>query len=159
IEVFKVRAAEKGLLFTSIGPQEPIAVIGDQVKLYQVIYNLIENAIKYTAQGEISVEYQITCQTHLAQLQLSVEDTASGIEPSDLDSIFKPFYRSQQHQAVSGGSGLGLAICQDIVDRLNGRIGVRSKPGFGSQFWFELTFPLARKPSSSVFAGSAQRSA
>ena len=95
--------------------------------------NFITNALKFTSKGSIVIDYQINGN----EVRFSVQDTGMGIEPEKQEAIFTRFVKLNNFIA---GTGLGLSICQSIVTQLGGKIGVESKPGEGSCFWF--THPL-----------------
>lgn len=121
-------AARKGLtLVTGMAPDVPDWVGGDGLRVRQVLLNLVGNAIKFTREGRIGVHLD----TVDGALRLTVSDTGPGIDPELQRRLFGRF---EQGGAVQGGSGLGLAICQQLVQRMGGRIGVDSRPGEGSRF-------------------------
>lgn len=105
-------------------------IYSDRKRLTQVVTNFINNAIKFTSEGKITVEY------HLKEdgfLELSVTDTGMGIPPEDIDKVFDRFVKLNN---FSKGTGLGLSICRSIIEYLKGKIGVESELGKGSRFWF-----------------------
>jgi signal transduction histidine kinase len=123
--------------------------IGDRQGLCQVLTNLLGNGAKFTAQG--SVAARIVAHSEDA-VRFEVQDTGSGIAPSDLERIFLPYEKSGRspHPGYDG-TGLGLTICSEIVRRMGGAIDVESKVGTGSLFWFEVPLPAVivsedRKP-------------
>ena len=140
-------ASEKGLSFSlQVPPLPPTQLAGDDLRLEQVLGNLISNAIKFTEQGEIGVQVQLL-ESSEAQLRLrfSVLDTGIGIAPATLRNLFHPFIQGEGgHGRRFGGTGLGLAISKRLVEMMNGAIGVDSQPGKGSRFWVELPFRLTR---------------
>jgi PAS domain S-box-containing protein len=120
----------------------------DGPRLSQVLLNFLSNAVKFTAQGSITVVLRQTVDGDQAVLRGEVVDTGIGIAPEHRENIFDRF--SQADAAVSrrfGGTGLGLAISRRIIERMNGRIGVDSAEGQGSSFWFEVRGPLAELPT------------
>ena len=122
----------------------PPAARGDGLRLRQVLTNLIGNAIKFTARGEVEVEVSQAAEdrTHRT-LRIAVRDTGLGIAPDAAARLFQPFAQAETSMArTHGGTGLGLAISRRIVDAMGGRIGVDSALGRGSTFWF--TVPLLR---------------
>ncbi len=116
----------------------PVQADGDRVG--QVIRNLVGNALRHTlANGSITIDVTATSD----QVRVQVIDTGEGIPPEDLPHVFDRFYRGDRSRArSSGGSGLGLAITKSLVEAMGGSIGVESRSGAGSTFWF--TLPLAR---------------
>jgi PAS domain S-box-containing protein len=141
-----VQAAAKGLILrANVGPDVPSAVRGDAVRLRQVLFNLIGNAIKFTAQGAITLETRLESADDVrALVRFSVRDTGIGIPPDRLDRLFKSF--SQVDSSTTrhyGGTGLGLSIVKQLVDLMGGSVGVESELGVGSVFWFTAQFELA----------------
>ncbi|MFE4107934.1 ATP-binding protein [Almyronema epifaneia] len=154
IERFQPQATQKGLrLQAAIAAEVPQYLEGPVKRLRQVLTNLINNAIKFTASGEIEVSVQRLAEVEAAsavKLGFSVRDTGIGIAPADQARIFAPFTQveasaSRQYE----GTGLGLAICRKIVYLMNGEIGVNSHPGIGSTFWFQVALTPAPKPIDS----------
>jgi PAS domain S-box-containing protein len=136
-----------------VQPLPPLAamVLGDALRLEQLLVNLTSNAIKFTDSGQVAlvVEAQALPDGQ-AELLFSVTDTGIGIAPDQQDSIFAPFTQADSSTTRRyGGSGLGLTICKQIVTLMGGRIGVRSVPGTGSTFWFALTLPVRPAGESS----------
>jgi signal transduction histidine kinase/DNA-binding response OmpR family regulator len=151
------RAREKGLeLIIDIaerGPGAvPQAILGDITRIRQVLINLINNAVKFTAQGEISVQVRLRSADDgqgRALLEFRVSDTGIGIPPERQAALFEAF--SQVDASTTrkyGGSGLGLAICKRLVGLMGGEIGVDSTPGQGSTFWFTLAAPVTELAAS-----------
>jgi len=137
-DLLAVRAQERGLeLICHIQADVPMTVIGDQVRLRQVLVNLLGNAIKFTEQGEVVV--RVRRDSDPTVLHLSVSDTGIGISPEKLQMIFERFTQVDASTTRKyGGTGLGLAICKQVVILLGGEIGVDSTPGQGSTFSFSL---------------------
>jgi len=139
----------KGLaLVWYVRPDVPELLVGDPLRLRQIVGNLVANAIKFTEQGEIGVE--IGClerQADRVELQVQVWDTGIGIPPEKLDSIFEMFEQAERSTARRyGGVGLGLAICSRLVALMQGRIWAESQPGQGSRFHFTAWFGLPEQP-------------
>ena len=143
LDVLGAKAAEKHLdLVGWIGPGVPPIMLGDSTRLRQVLINLLGNAIKFTAAGDVllSVEQLGPAEGGLHRLHFSVRDTGIGIPADRMDRLFKTF--SQVDSSTTrqyGGSGLGLAICKKIVELMEGRIWVESEAGKGSTFQFEVS--------------------
>jgi PAS domain S-box-containing protein len=113
--------------------------LGDRDRIEQVLVNLIDNAVKYSPEGG---EVVVSTVPAAASVRVEVADQGIGIPPAEQDAVFEKFYRGDpQHLAVPGGTGLGLYICRELVHRMGGTIGVRSRPGEGSTFWFDLPRP------------------
>ncbi len=139
----KIAAENKGL--SLILPEEdtlPPILIGDPLRLQQVITNLINNAIKFTATGEVALSALITEvdeESNRVNILFTVQDSGIGIPPDQLDLLFQPFTQSDTSTTREyGGSGLGLSICQSLVQLMGGDISVTSTPGVGSRFSFSL---------------------
>ena len=132
LQSMQVRATEQVEIL--LAPELPeLTFTSDKNRLYQVLLNFITNALKFTSKGSIVIDYQINGN----EVRFSVQDTGMGIEPEKQEAIFTRFVKLNNFIA---GTGLGLSICQSIVTQLGGKIGVESKPGEGSCFWF--THPL-----------------
>jgi len=139
-EVFTIRAARAGIhLVQEIEPDLP-SVLGNEDQLRRLLYNLIENAIKYTPRdGQVDLEVKSSRDRKSVTIQ--VRDTGPGIAPEHLQHIFERFYRAEATRprySSSSGSGLGLAIAKTIVDSHGGKIGVSSQLGEGTTFWIRL---------------------
>ena len=144
-EMLAARAHEKGLdLLVRYAEAAPRRMIGDVVRIRQVLANLIGNAIKFTPSGQVIVD--VTCEEQTerdAVVRVEITDTGVGIPPRDLKQVFKKFVQIEGSPTCKvGGTGLGLAIARQLVDLMNGSIGVYSEEGIGSTFWF--TLPLRR---------------
>jgi len=143
IAVVSVRAEEKRLsLRVKAAPDVPTAVVGDPLRLRQVLINLVTNAVKFTDRGEVTIELQVVERgPRTARLRLSVRDTGIGIGPEQRARIFEPFTQADDSTTRRyGGSGLGLAISRQLVTLMGGELDVESTPGAGSTFYF--TIPL-----------------
>ncbi|MDR5658479.1 ATP-binding protein [Serpentinicella sp. ANB-PHB4] len=126
----------------NIDPTIPTKVIGDEMKVSQVLSNLIENSIKFTKNGQISINItKESCSKEHIVLFFTVTDTGIGIDLKEKNSILKPFHQVDASIARKyGGTGLGLAICKNIVELLGSKLDVESRKGEGTQFFFNLTF-------------------
>lgn len=147
------RANEKGLdLSMSISPEIPEYVVGDELRLVQILNNLISNACKFTSVGEIHVDAVKTTQAgKRIELFFMVTDSGIGIAKADQAKLFKSF--SQTDASISrryGGTGLGLNICKQLVELMGGSIHVDSEPGRGSIFSFGIWVELAEDESTVV---------
>lgn len=110
-------------------------VVGDRARLHQVVLILLDNALRHTPPGGTIT---LRAQSDGRQVQLTVVDTGNGIAPADLPHVFERFYRSAENRASGGGSGLGLAIARALVEAMQGRITLSSRPGQGTRV--TLTF-------------------
>lgn len=135
------KITEKGLdFFMTVSPQIPEYVIGDELRIVQILNNLLSNAQKFTAVGKISVEVVRTAQVNdKIELFFIVKDTGIGIDKADKDKLFRSF--SQVDASISrkyGGTGLGLNICKQLVELMGGKIEVESEKNRGSTFSFSI---------------------
>ncbi len=149
------RASEKGLELTyHIPPDIPDELVGDPGRLCQIIVNLTGNAIKFTEQGEISVDVKRESRTdNDVRLHFSVSDTGPGIPPEKQGLIFEAFYQADSSMSrLYGGTGLGLAISSHLVELMNGRMWVESTVGKGSTFHFVAAFSLQKDVSIKLAA-------
>jgi signal transduction histidine kinase/DNA-binding NarL/FixJ family response regulator len=144
VSLFGVAAREKGLrLGAEVDPAMPVILAGDPHRLRQILSNLVGNAIKFTAEGEVVVRVRVTHRTPEGTvLRFEVADTGTGIEPRDRERLFAAFSQGDASTTRRfGGTGLGLAICKSLVGLMGGEIGVDSTPGEGSTFWFTVLLP------------------
>jgi PAS domain S-box-containing protein len=154
VSIMSARAQAKGLVLElqadTHDEAQALRVRSDPSRLRQLLFNLVDNAIKFTERGHVAVALTSSdVGAARAALAISVRDTGVGIAPEVLPHLFKPF--SQADRSISrrfGGSGLGLSICREIVHLMGGRIDVQSTPGQGSVFRVELTLDaLAPAPA------------
>ena len=134
----------------------PQLVTGDAVRLRQVLANLVGNGVKFTEQGEVVVRVQPYFRGMSKMiLRFDVADTGIGLAPEDISKLFQPFVQADTSSSRKfGGTGLGLAISKKLVELMGGRIGVASKPGEGSTFWFELPVAVPdQRPIERSFPG------
>ncbi|MDD5296507.1 MAG: ATP-binding protein [Rhodocyclaceae bacterium] len=140
-ELFSSRCLEKRVgLIIRVEPEVPGRVLGDPVRLRQVLSNLVSNAVKFTTQGSVTVEVAIIPRAgEKLRLSFRVADTGIGIAPEKLSGIFDPFIQAEDFTTRRyGGTGLGLAISRRIVQLMGGELLVHSEPGSGSTFHFAL---------------------
>jgi PAS domain S-box-containing protein len=138
-------AAAKGLaLKVSHAPQTPLALVGDPLRLEQVLVNLVGNAVKFTENGEVELSVELASRTdRRARLRFMVRDTGIGLSPEEQSRLFAPFAQADPFSTRRrGGTGLGLAISKQLVEKMGGRIAVESQPGVGSVFLFTAEFGL-----------------
>lgn len=148
--MFSVQAEERGLkLTTSLSPDVPDILIGDQLRLRQILTNLLSNSFKFTRQGFISVHIGLADRTEKrAVLHCRVEDTGTGVPREKQDEIFHSFTQADSSTTRNfGGTGLGLAICKELCALMNGSIWLESEEGCGSIFHctMELAIALEKK--------------
>ena len=144
VSLFLVSAQAKGIELTAeFGADLPEEVVGDPVRLNQVLANLVGNAVKFTPSGRISIQVGLESRSEqTCQIGFAVSDSGIGIAPDKLGRIFDPFSQADDSTTRHyGGTGLGLTICRDLVALMRGRLTVDSEPGRGSTFRF--TVPLA----------------
>lgn len=137
---YSVRAAQKQLMFQcNIEPNLPNEIEGDQVRLKQVLNNLIGNALKFTQQGHIELKVNSLHIEQHPHLYIEVKDTGIGIDKDNLSSIFEKFQQADGSTTRKyGGTGLGLAISKKIVEMMGGELKVTSEVGLGSSFYFTI---------------------
>jgi PAS domain S-box-containing protein len=141
--VLSVKAAEKGLdLLYRTAPDTPMTLLGDSLRLGQVLTNLIGNAIKFTERGEVVVSIEMVAREgDQAVLGFSVRDTGIGLTREQQAKIFTPFTQADASTTRRyGGTGLGLSISKQLVNLMGGEISLKSKPGKGTEFYFTATF-------------------
>ena len=139
IGMFAPQANSKGLELVCIVDQRvPSNVVGDPVRLRQILINLIGNAVKFTLKGEVAVHVSSLCEDQgRTVLRFAVCDTGIGVSAEDRKGIFDPFSQADCSTTRKfGGTGLGLAIARQIAQLMGGEVGVESEPGKGSTFWF-----------------------
>ena len=146
-ELLTIKAEEKQLEFAGyIHPEVPSRLKGDPGRLRQVLLNLASNAIKFTSDGEVMIEATLIRETdRQAEIQFTVKDSGIGIPEDRLNRLFRSF--SQVDSSTTrkyGGTGLGLAISKRLVAMMDGQIGVESKEGQGSTFWFSVLLDKRR---------------
>ena len=148
-EVVRPSAGQKQLKFSwNVAPGTPDVLIGDELRLRQILLNLMANAVKFTDAGSVATEVSAASYDgNRVDLQFAVRDTGIGIPVEKQGLIFEPFRQADGYMTRRyGGTGLGLAIVTRLLDLLGGRIWVESKPGVGSAFYFTVPFLLSRKP-------------
>ncbi len=151
VQLLQVQARAKELKLRSrVSRQMPPLLRGDAHKLRQVLINLCANAIKFTERGEVTLEVTLkgVCGDK-AMIRFSIIDTGIGIRPEQASALFSPFVQADDSTTRKyGGTGLGLAISKQLVEMMGGTIGVKSREGQGSTFWFTIAFERALEPES-----------
>ncbi len=150
VSLLQSRAHEKKLeLVLTIDPDLPEHVVGDPVRIKQVLLNLTGNAIKFTPHGRIEIMVRSRGRTATdANLGFCVRDTGIGMDDATQSKLFQIFSQGDTTMARRfGGTGLGLAISQRLVNRMGGRIVVQSQPNVGSEFSFDVSLPIGNAPA------------
>jgi two-component system, sensor histidine kinase len=145
-----LKASSKGLAFTAeIGDDVPKILVGDPVRLKQIFINLANNAIKFTDKGFVKMKARLeSIEGDFAVVRCSVVDSGIGISEAGKDKLFKEYSQSEKSTTRKyGGSGLGLAISKKLTELMNGKIGVDSQPGKGSEFWFVFKMKIGKDDS------------
>ena len=143
IDTIEPQAREKSItLHSKIAPVD-LTAEGDADMLFQVVLNLMSNAVKYTPEGG-RVTISADSDNLTRSVIVSVSDTGLGIPPDSMDKLFDKFYRVENYKRVAKGTGLGLSLCKHIVETVHrGQIGIESKLGMGSRFWFSVPMSYA----------------
>jgi signal transduction histidine kinase/DNA-binding LytR/AlgR family response regulator len=150
VKMMSVKVSAAGLkLHCKTAPDVPPFISGDSARLTQIIINLVDNAVKFTHEGEIVINASLISDVEgFAVIRFTISDTGIGITPSRLAIIFDPFTQADGSTTRQyGGTGLGLAICKQLVALMSGDIGVESEEGKGSTFWFTARFETGTKGS------------
>jgi CheY-like chemotaxis protein len=157
-DLLRPRASAKGLtLGLELAASVPVAVIGDPTRLRQVLFNLVGNAVKFTASGQIELRVHVVeLRPTNTLLRFTVTDSGIGMDADTLGRLFRPFSQADSSMTRRfGGTGLGLAICKKLVEAMHGTLEAQSKPEAGSVFTFTLPFErganLAPPPAPNEF--------
>ncbi len=133
----------------------PFTVLGDPLRIRQIVMNLVGNAVKFTSRGEVVVKAEVdVIESRRALLRISISDTGLGMDATTIEKIFEPFTQADESTTRRfGGTGLGLAICRELAERMGGTITLESTPNVGSTFYVRLpvgtsaeTLPETRTP-------------
>lgn len=144
-DLFALSASEKGLeVLFEVLPDVPLRLYGDQMRLMQILNNLVGNAVKFTESGSIHIKVEcMSIENGLASLRFSVKDTGIGMTREQSRQVFDPFSQADSSTTRRfGGTGLGLSVCSRLVGLMGGDIGVQSREGEGSLFWFTARLSL-----------------
>jgi len=148
IEAHRVNAAERGLdLRFDLDPEVPSEVAGDELRLRQIVINLLDNALKYTEQGHVVLRVELagSATESSVAIRFAVEDTGCGVPADEMESLFEPFRQvSAGLRPVARGTGLGLAICRRLTELMSGTLTGESEFGKGSRFTLTLGFGVPR---------------
>ncbi|MEH2227283.1 hybrid sensor histidine kinase/response regulator [Nostoc sp.] len=153
VEICHIRAQQKSIEFHYEPDADlPVGITADEKRLRQVLINLLGNAIKFTDRGSVTLQVKrIVVESDVydglrlrtAQLCFTIADTGVGIAPADINKLFQTFEQVGEQKRKVEGTGLGLAISQQLVQLMGGQIQVKSQPGVGSEFSFEIVLPFA----------------
>ncbi len=155
VELVRLQASAKGLdVGVDIDAELPNWLTGDPTRLRQILLNLLSNAVKFTDRGKVSLTARRHVEGETPYIAFDVVDTGIGIPADRQDLLFQDF--SQVHRLAErrpGGTGLGLAICKKLVAAMGGAIGVVSRAGEGSRFWFKIPLEAQEAPATDTLAG------
>lgn len=151
--IFRLKAAQKGIdLKLTLPATLPAMLMGDGLRINQVLLNLVSNAIKFTESGRVELELALLTNDNDSQLchvRFSVKDTGIGISEEQAGAIFERFTQaSSETTRKYGGTGLGLSISRNLVEMMGGTLQVKSREGLGAEFWFELAFEVSQQQKS-----------
>ncbi|MCK5877633.1 MAG: response regulator [Candidatus Marithrix sp.] len=160
-EFFEGRIIDKGLKFNCfLSPDLPVMVVGDPIRLRQILNNLIANAVKFTEQGKIIISTTVVEERdHQTLIRFEVRDTGIGLAQTTKGKIFDSFTQADDSTTRKyGGTGLGLTISKQLVQMMGGKISMESQLEKGSLFWFTVVFKKAEKPVFPVLKQSGSTS-
>ena len=139
-DLFSAQARARGLELIIVAPPEAVHLEIDELRLRQVLINLLSNAIRFTQEGQVELAVSVADES----LTFRVSDTGPGISASDQELIFQPFMQLEPHR--QNGAGLGLSITQQIIEAMGGQLLLDSEPGRGSTFSFRLQLDALIEP-------------
>jgi PAS domain S-box-containing protein len=151
VELFAYSARKKGItLEYRMDPQVPAQLAGDELRLSQILINLVGNAVKFTAKGGVVIDVSSADgDPGKTVLRFRVTDTGIGMRQDALRQVFDPFTQADESTTRKyGGTGLGLSICKKLVELMNGSLGAESREGEGSTFWFTVALDTPRAGTS-----------
>ncbi|MCG2593044.1 PAS-domain containing protein [Ramlibacter sp. XY19] len=143
-----------------LDPQVPDGLVGDDMRLRQILINLGGNAVKFTERGEVVISTRLAAlEDGHASIEFSVQDSGIGITPEQQQKLFGEFVQASEGTARKyGGTGLGLGICRRLTELMDAKLELASTPGVGSRFWFTVRLPLDASPHSTPAPAPARRS-
>ena len=156
------KAHDKGLEFLAhVSPEIPENLLGDPLRLGQILTNFVNNAVKFTERGEIRLNIELLERTgEKVQLKFSVRDTGIGMTKEQSAKLFQPFTQADMSTTRKhGGTGLGLTICRRLVELMGGRIWLESEPGVGSTFFFTVWLGVGAATGSGKIVPETTRAA
>ena len=159
VQIVQSVAAQKSIKFeVKNDPRLPKWVCGDVTRVRQILLNLLSNAIKFTSEGTIEIRTRVQLIDEAeCEILFSVKDEGIGITDEQQRKLFKPFSQAEDSTTRKyGGTGLGLAICKRLTELMSGQIGVTSRYGEGSLFWFTVRVQVAKTPAAVVVADAEQ---
>jgi signal transduction histidine kinase len=147
--IIRVKAEQKpDIRFVcELSPRLPASIRADERRLRQVLLNLLDNAVKFTDRGQVTLRASFEAPT---RLRLEVEDTGQGLNEAQLAQLFQPFEQVGERHRRQGGTGLGLVICRQLVRLMGSDIQVNGRPGHGNLFWFEIDVNATQRPLAPV---------
>ncbi len=157
--LIRMRAEEKNVYFKfAAAEQLPIGIKVDETRLRQVLLNLLDNAVKFTQQGQITLQVtaigRLQTEGEQQRLRFEVEDSGVGMSAEEVVNIFLPFEQVGDTAARQVGTGLGLAISRQLVELMGGEVQVKSEKGKGSLFWFEVVLPVVEAPPATTLVSN-----
>ena len=155
VDMMRDRAERKGLMLHFADAPQSCIIQVDDTRLRQILINLLGNAIKFTERGGVTLRVQPQARSHgTLTIHFEIEDTGVGIAPEDAQAIFEPFQQAGDSQKRLEGTGLGLSISRSLIQLMGSELHLRSVPGQGATFWFDLT--VTEAPSAIFPMPSAQ---
>jgi len=144
--MFRAQTRLKQLAFEyQLAPDLPPWLMGDAIRVRQIVSNFLGNAVKFTETGSVKLDARLSPD---GRVRIAVTDTGPGIAADQKSKLFQRFAQVDESTTRRyGGTGLGLAICRELAERMGGLVGVNSEPGHGSEFWVELPLPATAAPA------------
>ncbi len=153
VVLHSLKSEQQGVMLTqAIDEKLPASLMGDPTRIRQIIVNLVSNALKFTREGEVKVSVEVLKNNiDSVDLKVTVSDTGIGIPKKALDTLFNAFTQADGSTTRKyGGTGLGLAIVSQLVDMMDGTLGVESEEGKGSAFWFIASFQSSNQAVETI---------